>query len=130
MRVREARSGELVDVRSVFDAAMLDVPDLDDCAVLVAVEEARPLGALAVAHVDGSASPTGADTSGDDHGRIRAVAVRPGRRGQGVGTALVEAAAERHATLLAEFDERVRPFYKALGFAVGDADGDRLRGRR
>lgn len=113
MRVREARADELVPVRSILDAAMLEVPDLDESTVLVAVEEGRVLGALAL-HAS----------------TVQAVAVRPGRRGQGIGRALVEAAAERRDELTAEFDERARSFYESLGFAVRGPDLDgRFEGR-
>lgn len=113
MRVRDARPDERVTVRSILDAAMLEVPDLNDRTVLVAAEADRVLGALVLdgAHVEG-------------------VAVRPGRRGQGIGRALVEAAANRRERLTAAFDERVVPFYRALGFDIGDGDGEgRYRGR-
>lgn len=119
MRVREERAGERVAVRSILDAAMLQVPDLDATEVLVAGEDGRVLGAVAV-----DAAPPA------DHAVVEAVAVRPGRRGQGIGSALVDAATERWAPLVAEFDDGLRPFYEALGFDVEavDGDDDRLRG--
>lgn len=58
---------------------------------------------------------------------IVAVAVRPGRRGQGIGSALVSAAASRREELVAGFDSDVRPFYESLGFEV-ECEGDRCRG--
>jgi GNAT superfamily N-acetyltransferase len=64
-----------------------------------------------------------------DGEHVAAVAVRPGRRGQGVGTALVEAAAARRDRLTADFDSGVRPFYESLGFDVERSDG-RCRGVR
>jgi len=66
-----------------------------------------------------------------DGDRIDAVAVRRNRRGQGIGTALVEAAAARRERLVAEFDAGVRPFYECLGFAVESrTKTDRFRGVR
>nr|WP_254282969.1 GNAT family N-acetyltransferase [Halomicroarcula limicola] len=63
--------------------------------------------------------------------RIEAVAVRRRRRGQGIGTALVEAAGERRERLTAAFDADVRPFYAKLGFEIEDGDeSGRLRGER
>ncbi|PSQ54837.1 GNAT family N-acetyltransferase [Halobacteriales archaeon SW_12_67_38] len=87
-------------------------------AVLVAVADDRVLGACVL-----------------DGREIVAIAVRRARRDQGIGTRLVEAAAERYATdedeLVAEFDRGVRPFYASLGFEVEPADEPgRFRGRR
>jgi GNAT superfamily N-acetyltransferase len=118
MTVREAHPDEHAAVMNVLDGAMLDVdPDRvasDATTTLVAVENDRVLGALVL----------------DGEG-ILAVAVRRSRRGQGVGTALVEAAAAGRERLVAEFREEVVPFYESLGFDVGPADEDgRLRGVR
>jgi len=116
MRVRPAREGDRADVLGVLDAGFLHT-DPDHVAeriaagtVLVAVEEGRILGALVA-----------------DGERIVAVAVRPNRRGQGIGRSLVEAAADRWGRLIAAFDEGVRPFYESLGFEIAPA-GDRYRG--
>jgi len=116
--VCEATIEDLPDVLNVVDGAALRV-DIDDLrerivdgGVLVAVEEERVLGTLVL-----------------DGDRIAAVAVRRRRRDQGVGTTLVEAAAERRARLVAEFDPRVRPFWESLGFEVGPtAEPGRYRG--
>ena len=120
--VREARPDERVAVRGVVDAAMLEPGDVAGAIergdALVAVEDGRVLGALLLdprengAHVD-------------------AVAVRRARRGRGIGTALVETAAERADRLTAEFDPGVRPFYESLGFEIEPAEGnERFRGSR
>ena len=128
--VREATVPELPDVLNVVDGAMLDVDSgrlrgaIDRGAVLVAAagergdertaEGGRIVGALVL--------------DGED---ITAVAVRRRRRGQGIGTQLVAAAADRRERLVAEFDPRVRPFYASLGFDIEPIPGnDRLRGRR
>jgi GNAT superfamily N-acetyltransferase len=118
--VRAATVSELPDVLNVIDSAALriDVERLkrrvDDRDVLVAVVEGRVLGALVLA--------------GD---RITAVAVRRGRRGQGIGTELVEAAADRRDRLVATFDADVRPFWEALGFELEALDEPgRTRGIR
>jgi len=111
--IRAARVDELPDVLNVIDGAALETDTgrlrgaIDRGAVLVAVADGeRVLGALVL-----------------DGERVTAVAVRPRRRGQGIGTALVEAAASRRDRLVAEFDPRVRPFWEALGFAIRPADG-------
>jgi len=67
-------------------------------------------------------------TAGGAH--VEAVAVRNARQGQGVGSALIRAAADRWGMLTAEFDPGVRPFYESLGFEIAAAGDGRLRGRR
>lgn len=106
--VRPAGVGDLSTVRSICNAAMLELDDtvLRRGLVLIAVEDDRILGTLVL---DGST--------------IHAVAVRPGRRGQGIGTALVAEAARCRSALSASFDPAVRPFYESLGFDVACSDG-------
>ena len=119
MNVREARPDEHLAVRSIFDVAMLDLPDFPAKKLLVAAEDDRVLGGMAV------------ETDGfGERGEIHAIAVRPRRRGQGVGSRLVGEAERRWNPVVAEFDERVRPFYEALGFDIESTDGDRFRGRK
>lgn len=122
MHVREATPDDHLAARSIFDGAMLQVPDFHRAELLVAVvgdddDSERVVGALAV-HAEGL----------HERGEIEAVAVRPRRRGQGIGTALVETAAERWTPLTAEFDERPRPFYEALGFEIETLENGRFLG--
>lgn len=117
MDVREAQPDEHLAVRSLFDVAMLQVPDLLSMELLVAAADNRVVGAAAV-DADGIGDP----------GDIRAIAVRPRRRGQGVGSALVDAMEDRWDPVTAEFDERVRPFYETLGFDVEPVGDGRFRG--
>lgn len=65
-----------------------------------------------------------------DGGHIEAIAVQRRRRGQGIGSALIAAAAERWRPLSADLDADVRPFYENAGFeiTVREEDG-RYRGR-
>ena len=126
--VRPATEDDLPAVMNVLDAAMLEldastVRDRIDGGdggggVLVAVADERVLGACVV------------DPSDADGGHVEAIAVRPGRRAQGIGSALVEAAADRWGPLAADFDEDVRPFYESLGFEVERVGEGRLRGHR
>lgn len=127
VRIRPARTREeRLRARTIADAAMLDPPTTPD-RWLVAVagdggddsgdggestETARVVGALAL-----------------DGDRIDAIAVRPGRRGRGIGAALVRAAATRRDRLVARFDPAVAPFYEALGFAVEQVDPAEPDGR-
>lgn len=122
--VRTATDDELAAVANVVDGAALSVEPArlrraiqrGDVLVAVAGGEAdeRILGTLVLASEE-----------------ILAVAVRRSRRDQGIGTALVEAAAEPGARLVAEFDAAVRPFWESLAFDVAPAEGpDRYRGVR
>jgi GNAT superfamily N-acetyltransferase len=121
MDVRTAGPADLPMVMNILDGALLAVEatevreHIEDGTVLVAVEERRVLGACVL-----------------DGREIEAVAVRRNRRGQGIGTALVEVAAESsEGDLTAEFDGRVHPFYDSLGFVVEPADeSGRFRGLR
>lgn len=122
MRVREADPEDLPDVMNVLDGAALEIAvetvraGIDGDGTLVAVPDDgdRILGALVL-----------------DSQHVVAVAVRRRRRGQGIGSALVEAAADRRERLTAAFDSDLRAFYEGLGFVVesGDKPG-RLRGTR
>lgn len=111
---------EATTARSILDAAMLELPAFDARAaaddVLVALVDDRIVGAALLR---------------PHHSRpgvhVEAVAVRPRRRGQGIGTALVTAAAER-GPVTAEFDADLRPFYERLGFEMRRLDDDRYRG--
>jgi len=115
MDVREATPDDRAAVANVLDGAMLDTDperlaaSLDRGETLVAVAGQR----------DGENGPTDDRVLGAlvlDGDRIVSVAVRRRRRGQGIGTALVERALADREHLVAEFDERVRPFYESLGF--------------
>ncbi|GCF13822.1 N-acetyltransferase [Haloarcula mannanilytica] len=125
MHVRPANTDEVPAVMNVLDGAVLSITvetvrvGVEDGGTLVAVSgddpaDGRILGALVL---DGT--------------HIEAVAVRRRRRGQGIGTALVEAALDRRNRVTAEFDADVRPFYEALGFNIEPLDeAERFRGER
>ncbi|EMA34220.1 GNAT family N-acetyltransferase [Haloarcula japonica] len=125
MYVRTATPGEVPAVMNVLDGAVLSIAvetvraGIENGDTLVAVSDddaaaERVLGALVL-----------------DGAHIEAVAVRRRRRGQGIGTALVEAALDRRDRVTAEFDADIRPFYEALGFDIEPLDDpDRYRGER
>ncbi|WP_367176949.1 GNAT family N-acetyltransferase [Haloarcula rubripromontorii] len=126
MHVRTAHPDEVPAVMNVLDGAVLSIAvetvraGAEDGGTLVATSgdsetDGRVLGALVV---DGT--------------HIEAVAVRRRRRGQGIGTALVEAALDRRGRVTAEFDADVRPFYEQLEFDIEplDSESDRFRGVR
>jgi len=147
--VRRSDSGDRAAVANVLDGAGLAHEDLAarlrDGDAFVFEADGPVLGALVLAGVgeaDGAGGDTTAAVSGTDVGRvapsiddaepgprrIQAIAVRPRRRGQGIGTALVEAAAEAVGPLVAAFDDDLRPFYEQMGFEVELLEGGRCRG--
>ncbi|QDX41827.1 GNAT family N-acetyltransferase [Salarchaeum sp. JOR-1] len=104
----------------VLDGAMLDVESetvqrrIAAGGVLVADDDRRIVGALLT-----TPRETGA--------HIEAVAVRRARRDSGIGSRLVELAADRWRPLTADFRPGVRPFYASLGFDIEER-GERCRG--
>jgi GNAT superfamily N-acetyltransferase len=113
--VGPAREGERATALSIVDMAGLQVDReavmTGDSEVLVAVTDGRVLGALVL-----------------DGERIEAVAVRPGRQAQGIGSGLVAAASARRERLVAEFDRKVRDFYQSLDFDIEGLGESRYRG--
>lgn len=127
MFVRPATPDERAAVANVLDGAMLDTdPDrlrasLDRGETLVAVAGDLETGEGESA---GDDAPAGRIVGAlvRDGDRIVSVAVRRRRRGQGIGAALVAAAGRERDRLVADFDERVRPFYESLDFEIDPID--------
>jgi len=123
VRVRRAESSEIETVLAILDAAVLETdPDavrrsISADRTLVAVEDDRILGALIARPADPGV-------------RIDAIAVRKRRQDQRIGTALVEHLLDHHGRVVAEFDERVRPFYESLSFEISEREAGRYRGFR
>ncbi len=118
--IREATAEDSAAVRNVIDGANLALDDERFEAGLAGD------GAY-VAESEGRGVVVGALVC--DGQEVLAVAVRPRRRDQGIGSELVEAALADRDRIVAEFDPRVRAFWESLGFDIGSAgDGDRLRG--
>lgn len=124
--VRPADPEEAATVLALLDGAALqtDAESLEaaisegDVLVATPADADRILGALVL---DGTA--------------VRNVAVRPRRRDQAIGTALLEAAAADRDRLEARFNADLRPFYASLGFTIepvapDDPTSDRLHGVR
>lgn len=122
MHVREAVPEDVPAVLNVLDGAALET---DHDRIHASVKQGQTF--VAVRNSDSDGPVLGAIVLDGDH--IEAVAVRSNRRGQGIGTALIETVAQRRDRLTAEFDADVRPFYDSLDFAVEPAEGDdRFRG--
>jgi GNAT superfamily N-acetyltransferase len=128
VRVREAHEDDVLAVRRVLDAAMLESTVVDDAVArenaFVAVADDRVIGALVLVEHDRVSRPDSVGDVAAGGGRhVDAVAVTRRRRGQGIGRALVAAALEREGRLTAAFDPGVAPFYEALGFAEISVEG-------
>jgi len=99
--------------------------------------EDRVVGVCVLARVDGTdaAGKCSRVRDADDPTptEIEQIAVHRSRRGRGIGSRLVDAAAERaDGALVARFHEQVRPFYDALGFEIvegEESDGEIESGR-
>lgn len=112
--IRPAVPADVPAIMSVIDGSLLAMEaatvrervDGTPESVLVADVESRIIGVLVL----------------DRRGEIQAIAVRRARRDQGIGTALVEEASDRHGTLTAAFRQSVRPFYESLGFEITESE--------
>lgn len=117
---RVATPEEVPAVARLLEGALLEVPvDLSAACIdgRVLVTGDPPYGVLVVA-------PSIAG------GRLVGLAVTPRRRGEGVARALVTAGLERWRPLSATIDDRVRPVYEALGFAMVPFGDKRYRAVR
>lgn len=117
--LRRGANDDVVAAMRVLQGALLDIDGstvrdaAPDGEVLLAEEGDWVVGALVMRE-----------------GHIEGVAVRRERRGQGIGSALVETAvADEGGTVTADFRAGVRGFWKDLGFEV-EQEGGRFWGRR
>jgi GNAT superfamily N-acetyltransferase len=110
--VRPAAPDDLVALMRVLDGALLDVDAEAVRAraaageVLRADDDGRTVGVLV-----------------RDGPLVRAVAVRPDRRGEGVGRALVDRASAATDRLVADCRPGVAGFYESCGFRVVERAG-------
>ncbi|MEF8821698.1 MAG: GNAT family N-acetyltransferase [Halovenus sp.] len=128
MEIHNADAADLSEIAGILDAAYLQI-DIDSLRDRISV--GTVLVAEATRNSAADAEHTGAvlGVLVLDGETITAIAVRPGRRGQGIGSALVGEAKTRQERLIAEFDPTVRPFWKSVGFVVSEQSGsERLRG--
>jgi GNAT superfamily N-acetyltransferase len=134
--ISEATGDVVADAVSVLEAAMLEV-DAGRVRTLASggADGGAVNGAVLVATGGGhtSRSTDGGVILGAlvlDERRIEALAVRPRRRGQGIGSALVRAAGDRaDGPVVAAFDAHLREFYERLGFTIEPVGEARYRGR-
>ncbi|WP_336325831.1 GNAT family N-acetyltransferase [Halovenus sp. HT40] len=130
MQVREATPSQHAELLSILDAAALQT---DSEQTRAAIERGDVFVALPDRDSDGNrrdaGSPPVLGALVLDGQKITAVAVRPGRRGQGIGRALVARAQQSSQRLVAEFDPGVAPFWEAVGFEASEQSGaERLSG--
>lgn len=146
--VRPATTDDLPGVLGVLDAAALETDadqtreriEHDDVFVAVRDTSDGETAEAAASESDSGRQPIlgavvlvepEAGTAASNTAHIDVVGVRRRRRGQGIGGALVQAAAKEYDRLTAAFDQGVRPFYESLGFTVEPAESegtDRYRG--
>lgn len=112
MRVRQSREEDELDVRRVLDAAILDFSYEGADVRLVAESEGTVLGALLASEHE---------RGGGAH--VEAVAVRRARRGNGVGSELVQSLTEAYAPVTADCRPGIKDFYEALGFRTVESEG-------
>ncbi|WP_458207221.1 GNAT family N-acetyltransferase [Haladaptatus sp. NG-SE-30] len=121
MNVRPADPDDHLSIMRILDAAMLETDASD-------VRERVEAGDVLVAEEDGRILGAAVMQPRESGGYIDSIAVLRARRGQGIGSELVETARERYGTLSAEFDPSVRSFYESLGFDIETGDEERLWG--
>jgi GNAT superfamily N-acetyltransferase len=127
--ISEVAVDAVADAMGVLEAAMLEI----DAERARALAGRRADGAVLVAIAAGDRRPAaGGAVLGAlvlDGRTVEALAVRPRRRGQGIGSALVRAARDRvDGSVNAVFDARLRLFYEQLGFTIEPAGEARYRG--
>ena len=119
--IRPADPSDRAAVANVIDGAALEIDDdllrtaleTDDVLVAEPDEGSQILGAIVL-----------------DGEEVAAIAVRQRRRDQGIGRALVDAAATHRTRLVAECDREVRPFWSSLGFEIVVTEDGRFLGVR
>jgi GNAT superfamily N-acetyltransferase len=129
--IGEAPGDRVAGAIGVLEGAMLEIDPgrvrgladgAADGAVLIATAADRP------SRSDDRGAVLGTVVVADR--TIEALAVRPRRRGQGIGSALVRGAGARvGGSLEAAFDPHLREFYAQLGFTIERVSEGRYRGR-
>ncbi len=140
--IRAAVPNDHLGVMRVLDGGNLESDAatverrIDAGVVLVAVDDGRVIGALVATprpagREDERVAPdprvgrSGDDASvAEEYGaHVDAVAVRLRRRGQGIGTELMRAAADRWRPLTADFYPGLSGFYEKLEFDIEKREG-------
>ncbi len=120
-----ATPADRLAVRRLIDAAALSVTDvaLPEClaaGTVLLARRRRPVGTIVLTPPARDRD----DTPLDGGAHIVAIAVRRAQRDQGIGTALIDAAADRWMPLTARYAPRVRAFWASVGFdATRTEDG-------
>ncbi len=118
-------------VRRLIDAAALSLADvaLPEClaaGTVLLARRRRPVGTIVLT----TPARDRNDTPLDGGAHIVATAVGRAQRDRGVGTALVDAAADRWTPLTARYAPGVRPFWDSVGFGAIRTGDDRYWGSR
>ena len=109
--IRPAAEDEAIDVIRLFEGALLtvDFETLRDAiangAVFVAIRADRVVGAVSL-DLD------------RDPAHVKAIAVLPSHRRDGIASQLLARAASRDGAITAAFDSELRPFYESIGFTI------------
>jgi GNAT superfamily N-acetyltransferase len=125
MRIREPTLAQHAELLSILDAAALQT---DSGQIQTAIERGDAFVAVPRRGSDGAEDAPLLGALVLDDTEIAAIAVRPGRRGQGIGRSLVERAQQDRTHLIASFDPGVEPFWTAVEFEVIERNPDRLTG--
>ena len=118
IEIRHGRESDLLDALRILEGAMLKIGASQ-------IRKRTESGEMLVAEIDGRI--VGALVRDGEH--VEAIAVRPQRRGSGVGHRLIKEALAETGGLTVEFREEVRPFYESLGFDIEERE-ERLWGER
>lgn len=121
--IRRGRPADRDAIRSVLEMAGLEPGNvaslIDRELALVAIRQSTEV-VVGVAILASEAPQRDRPREGPaNHPNARhllGIAVRPGARGSGIGSMLLDRAISRHGTLTAAFDPDVWDFYERLGF--------------
>lgn len=131
--IEPATPDDRVPIRRVLDGVSLTVTDLEqslmDGRVLVARPEKTIVGAVVVAEPPDSVVQVIPESVNPAAG-IEAIGVLGGRRGSGIGSALVRAALERWEPLVVDCRPAVAPFWESVGFQTTETPAGRVVGWR
>ncbi len=122
MVVRIAKPGEFTEIMSILEGALLDVRSdevrsaIDSELVHVYVDHNQLIGVIVTNCAN--KCPRAVDDQFDAGIHIEAVAVRPNRRNQGIGRALIMTILACYDSATVTFEEHAKSFYDALNVCI------------